>query len=73
MSPEQEALIRQIAREAAQEVMDRQGEQIAELAADRALHKVYAVVGRTLLTRMLWALGAAAIAAAGWLTKGAME
>jgi|TARA_R110000803_G_C11918265_1_gene314045 hypothetical protein len=39
---------------------------IAEKAADRALEKVYADVGKNVTKKFLWVVGAAAIAAAFW-------
>jgi len=36
---------------------------IAERAAEKALEKVYAEVGKSVLRKMLWILGAAALAA----------
>ena len=44
-------------------------ERIAELAAERALEKVYSQVGRNIVTKLLWFVGATAlgfIAAKGW-------
>ena len=42
---------------------ERDMERIAELAADRALEKVYGQIGKSMVTRVLWLAGAAAIAA----------
>ena len=45
-------------------------ERIAEEAAKRALEKVYSEVGRSIVTKALWIVGAAALgfaAARGWL------
>lgn len=45
---------------------------IAEKAAEKALEKVYTVVGRSILTRILWIIGAIGLgfaAAKGWITK----
>jgi len=45
-------------------------ERIAEEAAKRALEKVYSEVGRSIITKALWIVGAAALgfaAARGWL------
>lgn len=44
-------------------------DRIAERAADRALEKVYSEVGRSIVTRILWVLGAVGLgfaAAKGW-------
>ena len=41
---------------------------IAEKAADRALEKVYAEVGKNVTKKFLWIVGAAAIALAFWFT-----
>jgi hypothetical protein len=39
---------------------------LAEKAADRALEKVYAEVGKNVTKKFLWIVGAAAIALAFW-------
>jgi hypothetical protein len=41
---------------------------LAEKAADRALEKVYAEVGKNVTKKFLWIVGAAAIALAFWFT-----
>ena len=44
-------------------------ERIAEKAAERALEKVYSQVGRSIVTRFLWLVGALVLgfaAAKGW-------
>lgn len=44
-------------------------DRIAEQAAQRALEKVYSQVGKSVITKFLWILGAAALgfaAAKGW-------
>lgn len=49
---------------------ERDMERIAELAADRALEKVYGQIGKSMVTRVLWLAGAAALgfaAAKGWI------
>lgn len=49
---------------------ERDMERIAELAADRALEKVYGQIGKSMVTRVLWMAGAAALgvaAAKGWI------
>ena len=43
-------------------------EMIAERAAEKALEKVYAEVGKTTVNRIFWALGTLAIAVAVWWT-----
>lgn len=51
---------------------ERDMERIAELAADRALEKVYGQIGKSMVTRVLWLAGAAALGAAvakGWIVK----
>lgn len=40
-------------------------ERIAEIAAERALEKVYGQIGKSLVTRVLWLAGALAL---GWAT-----
>jgi hypothetical protein len=42
---------------------DEQIELIAERAAEKALEKVYASVGRSVVQKFLWVVGAAALAA----------
>jgi hypothetical protein len=42
---------------------DEQIELIAERAAEKALEKVYASVGRSVIQKFLWVLGASALAA----------
>jgi hypothetical protein len=49
---------------------DAQIDAIAEKAASRALQQVYAEIGRSLVTKILWIAGVAALsfaAAKGWL------
>lgn len=41
--------------------------EIAERAANRALEKVYATIGKSVVHKILWVLGAAALAAAAWM------
>lgn len=51
---------------------ERDMERIAELAADRALEKVYGQIGKSMVTRVLWLAGAAALGAAvakGWIVN----
>jgi hypothetical protein len=40
---------------------------IAERAAERALEKVYADIGKSVVHKLMWALGAAALAVAAYL------
>lgn len=42
-------------------------EAIAERAADRALEKVYAIVGRSAVTRLFWLVGVVVLGLVGWL------
>jgi putative NADH-flavin reductase len=46
---------------------EEQFEAIAERAADRALAKVYEQIGRSIVTKILWVAGAAALAVAAWM------
>lgn len=46
---------------------DEQMEAIAEKAAEKALEKVYAGVGRSVATKLLWILGAGALWIVWWL------
>ena len=54
-------------RRAAYPLTEEQLEAIAERAADRALEKVYASIGKSVIHKILWVLGAAALAAAAWM------
>ena len=45
---------------------DEQIELIAERAAEKALEKVYASVGKSVVHKILWMVGAAALAAAAY-------
>ena len=47
-------------------------ELIAQRAADKALEKVYAEVGKSLVKKFFWAVGLVVIAAAVWLSKDAL-
>ena len=42
-------------------------EAIAERAAEVALEKVYTSIGKSVVNKVLWLVGAAALAAAAWL------
>jgi len=41
---------------------------IAEKAAERALEKVYSQVGKSVVTKLLWIVGAISLAVFAWLT-----
>lgn len=49
------------------ELTDEQIEHIAERAAEVALNKVYAEVGKSVLKKLAWLTGAAVIGLALWL------
>lgn len=49
-------------RRAATVLTEEQLEAIAERAAERALEKVYASIGKSVVTKLLWAIGAATLA-----------
>jgi hypothetical protein len=44
-------------------------ELIAERAADKALEKVYAEVGKSLVKKIFWAVGLVVLTAAVWVSK----
>lgn len=46
---------------------DDQIERIAERAAEVALERVYTSIGRSVVNKFLWLLGAAGLAVAAWL------
>ena len=46
---------------------DEQIDHIAEKAAERALEKVYATVGKSVVTRLLWVVGVVALGLVMWL------
>lgn len=48
-------------------ISEEQLEAIAERAAERALAKVYESIGRSVVKKMLWVLGAACLAILAWL------
>lgn len=52
------------------QLTDKMIDRIAEKAAERALEKVYADVGKTVVRRLFWLVGAAALAIVGWLGAG---
>lgn len=45
-------------------------EQVAELAAEKAIERVYTEIGKNVVHKALWVLGAGALALFAWL-KGA--
>jgi len=49
------------------QLTDEQIEAIAERAAEVAFEKIYKEVGKSVLTRMAWLVGAAVVGAAMWL------
>lgn len=46
---------------------EEQIELIAERAATKALERVYAQIGKSVVTKALWMVGAAVLALAAWL------
>lgn len=53
---------------------DAQIDQIAEKAAEKALQKVYAQVGQSILKKLAWLLGVVVLSAALYLAgKGALK
>jgi len=46
---------------------EEQIERIAERAAEVALEKVYTSIGKSVVSKFLWMVGAAALAVAAWL------
>ncbi len=46
----------------------RQAENIADLSARRAAERLYAEIGRSVVTKVLWGLGAAGAFLAAWLS-----
>lgn len=48
--------------------IDARMEQIADLAAKKALQNVYAEVGKSVVRKALWIIGVAALALLVWLT-----
>ena len=55
-----------------QGLSEEQIEHIADLAAQKALDKVYSQVGRGVLTKAAWVLGAAFVALLMWLGKNSI-
>lgn len=54
-------------RRAATVLTEEQLELIAERAAGRALEKVYASIGKSVIQKFLWVVGAASLAILAWL------
>lgn len=50
------------------QLSDAQIEAIAERAAEKALQKVYAEVGKSILTKAAWLVGLVVVGLALWLT-----
>jgi hypothetical protein len=48
-------------------ISDEQMDKIAEKAAEKALEKVYTEVGRSVITKVMWVIGTAAVALMFWL------
>ena len=59
-------------RRAATAISEEQIDLIAERAAERALAKVYEQIGRSVVQKILWVAGAAALAIAAWM-KGSVK
>jgi hypothetical protein len=53
-------------RRNAAHLTDEQIELIAERAAERALEKVYSSIGKSVVNKVLWLVGAAALAAVAY-------
>jgi hypothetical protein len=49
------------------QITDEQMEALAEKAAEKALQKVYAAVGHSIVTKIFWFIGACAIATLLWM------
>lgn len=54
-------------RRASFPLTEEQLEAIAERAAEKALEKVYASIGKSIVQKFLWLVGAAALALAAWM------
>ena len=54
-------------RRASSPLTEEQLEAIAERAAEKALEKVYASIGKSIVQKFLWLVGAAALALAAWM------
>lgn len=64
MDEETRVEVQRIARHEAKAAADARVEEVAERAAEKAIEKVYANVGRSVLRRAAWLLGAVLLAAA---------
>lgn len=51
---------------------DDQIDEIAERAAEKALEKVYTSIGKSVVSKLLWFLGAASVAVAAWMNGHGM-
>jgi hypothetical protein len=49
------------------QLSDEQIERIAERAAEVALEKVYTSIGKSVVSKFLWLVGAASLAVAAWM------
>ena len=54
-------------RRATPHLTQEQIEAIAERAAEVALERVYTQIGKSVVSKLLWLIGAAALAVAAWL------
>ena len=54
-------------RRAIQHLSDEQINTIAERAAEVALERVYTQIGKSVVSKVLWLLGAASLAVVAWL------
>ena len=54
-------------RRANHPLTDEQIDEIAERAAEKALEKVYTSIGKSVVSKLLWLLGAASVAVAAWM------
>ena len=50
------------------QLTDAQIDEIAEKAAERAFQKIYQNVGKSVLTKLTWTVGAAVVGLAMWLS-----
>jgi hypothetical protein len=54
-------------RRASPHLTEEQIDAIAERAAERALEKVYTHIGRSVVSKLLWMVGACVLALSAWL------
>lgn len=54
-------------RRTAPTLTEEQIDTIAERAAERALEKVYAQIGKSIVQKFLWLVGAASLAVLAWM------